>query len=74
LSFTPIRNGIGFSYNSRLTSWQDFHEGAGKAYLKFVLQQAGGNVSETARILGLERAYLHRLMKKLGVQRDIIVS
>lgn len=63
-----------FAYASTLTSWQEFHEGAGRSYLKFVLQKAGGNVSEAARLLGLERAYLHRLMKKLGVQRDIVVS
>jgi DNA-binding NtrC family response regulator len=63
-----------FAYASPLTSWQEFHEGAGRSYLKFVLQKAGGNVSEAARLLGLERAYLHRLMKKLGVQRDVVVS
>lgn len=62
-----------FFYSTSLASWQDFHEGAGRLYLKYVLQKAGGNVSEAARLLGLERAYLHRLMKKLGVQRDVVV-
>lgn len=71
---TPFPRGEAFSYATHLIPWQDFHEEAGKAYLKYVLQKAGGNVSETARLLGLERAYLHRLMKKLGVQRDVIVS
>ena len=46
---------------------------AGRSYLKFVLRKANGNVSEAARMLCLERAYLHRLMKKLGVQRDVVV-
>jgi two-component system nitrogen regulation response regulator NtrX len=73
-SATELSGEEGFVYAARLTSWQDFHEGAGRSYLRFVLQQAGGNVSEAARLLGLERAYLHRLMKKLGVQRDVIVS
>jgi two-component system nitrogen regulation response regulator NtrX len=62
-----------FAFNSGVGSWQDFHEAAGKAYLKFILRRAGGNVSEAARMLCLERAYLHRLMKKLGVQRDVVV-
>ncbi len=62
-----------FGFGCNVASWQEFHEAAGKSYLKFILQKAGGNVSEAARILCLERAYLHRLMKKLGVQRDIVV-
>jgi DNA-binding NtrC family response regulator len=63
-----------FFFGSKLLPWQEFHQLAGKAYIKFVLQKASGNVSEAARILCLERAYLHRLMRKLGVQRDIVVS
>ena len=62
-----------FTFASTLTTWQAFHEEAGRAYLKFVLKQAQGNVSEAARLLCLERAYLHRLMKKLGIQRDVVV-
>ena len=62
-----------FDFACRIESWQTFHENAGRSYLKYVLRQAGGNVSETARLLCLERAYLHRLMKKLGVQRDVVV-
>ena len=62
-----------FSYATNLAPWQEFHETAGKAYLKYVLRKSGGNVSEAARLLCLERAYLHRLMKKLGVQRDVVV-
>lgn len=69
-----VAAGIGeFSYASNVAPWQEFHEAAGKAYLKYVLRKAGGNVSEAARLLCLERAYLHRLMKKLGVQRDVVV-
>jgi DNA-binding NtrC family response regulator len=63
-----------FSFSSHVTSWQDFHEAAGRLYIKHVLRIAGGNVSEAARMLCLERAYLHRLMKKLGVQRDVVVQ
>ena len=63
-----------FSFRSNLQTWQDFHNQAGKAYVIHVLKKADGNVSEAARMLCLERAYLHRLMKKLGVQRDVTVG
>ncbi len=51
-------------------SWEKFHDHTGSEFLKFVLRHTKGNVSEASRILELERAYLHRLMKKLGIQRD----
>ena len=63
-----------FEYFCDLVPWHDFHQSAGKLYIKYVLRKAKGNVSEAARLLCLERAYLHRLMRKLGVQRDVIVS
>ncbi|MEZ4741413.1 MAG: sigma-54 dependent transcriptional regulator [Bdellovibrionota bacterium] len=63
-----------FSFFCGQLPWQDFHQEAGKAFIKHTLKKAGGNVSEAARILCLERAYLHRLMRKLGVQRDVVVS
>ncbi len=63
-----------FAFATDMISWQEFHETAGRSYLKHVLRKAGGNVSEAARMLCLERAYLHRLMKKLGVQRDVVVQ
>jgi two-component system nitrogen regulation response regulator NtrX len=62
-----------FTFSCGMAPWQEFHEAAGKSYLKHVLRKANGNVSEAARMLCLERAYLHRLMKKLGVQRDVVV-
>lgn len=69
----PVKPGE-FSFSCGTLPWQEFHQFSGKAFLKFILQKANGNVSEAARILCLERAYLHRLMRKLGVQRDIVVS
>ncbi len=63
-----------FTHQTELVPWQEFHTNLDRSYIKFVLNHAKGNVSEAARILCLERAYLHRLMKKLGVQRGIVVS
>ena len=73
----PVDENIGdgpFVFRSNLLAWQDFHQTAGTVYLKYVLRQTNGNVSEAARLLCLERAYLHRLMRKLGVQRDVVVQ
>jgi DNA-binding NtrC family response regulator len=69
----PAATGGEFAFTCNVEAWQEFHEDAGRSYLKYVLRKAGGNVSEAARLLCLERAYLHRLMKKLGVQRDVVV-
>lgn len=63
-----------FRFATSKSPWQEFHEDAGRAYLKYILQHTNGNVSEAARVLCLERAYLHRLMKKLEVHRDVVVS
>jgi two-component system nitrogen regulation response regulator NtrX len=52
-------------------SWEDFHEFSDREFLRFILKQTKGNVSEASRVLQLERAYLHRLLKKLGIQRDV---
>jgi DNA-binding NtrC family response regulator len=54
-----------------IMTWDEFHDLTEREFLRFVLKQAKGNVSETARLLQLERAYLHRLLKKLGIQRDV---
>jgi DNA-binding NtrC family response regulator len=51
-------------------SWEKFQETAGRRFLIFMLAKANGNVSEAARALDLERAYLHRLMKKLSINRN----
>lgn len=58
------------SFDLELQSWESFHDHIDREYLKFVLKHTKSNVSEAARVLDLERAYLHRLLKKLGIQRD----
>jgi DNA-binding NtrC family response regulator len=54
-----------------------FHEGkqalvdAWEAdYLKRLLVRTGGNMSRAARIAGLERAYLYRLVRKHGLRSE----
>jgi two-component system, NtrC family, nitrogen regulation response regulator NtrX len=66
--------GSEFLFKCDAVSWQHFHELIDRDYIKFILGRTAGNVSESARVLSLERAYLHRLMKKLGIQRGVVVS
>jgi two-component system, NtrC family, nitrogen regulation response regulator NtrX len=63
-----------FVFQCEAVSWQHFHELIDRDYIKYILGRTGGNVSESSRVLSLERAYLHRLMKKLGIQRGVVVS
>ncbi|MEO6575895.1 MAG: helix-turn-helix domain-containing protein, partial [Polyangiaceae bacterium] len=41
-----------------------------RRYLAALLEHTGGNQSEAARIAGLDRTYLGRMMTKLGVGRS----
>jgi DNA-binding NtrC family response regulator len=66
--------GDSFSFSTGIIPWQELHSSLDKSYIKYVLNKTSGNVSEAARLLCLERAYLHRLMKKLGIQRGVVVS
>jgi DNA-binding NtrC family response regulator len=63
-----------FAYQTAIVPWDELHQNLGRSYIRFILGRCKGNVSEAARVLCLERAYLHRLMKKYGIQRDVIVS
>jgi two-component system nitrogen regulation response regulator NtrX len=46
-----------------------FRENTDREYIKSTLQKCQGNVSEAARILGVERTNLHKKMKSLGIDR-----
>jgi DNA-binding NtrC family response regulator len=43
------------------------------AYLKHVVQSARGNISDAARMAGVDRTTLYRLMEKHGTRRDALV-
>jgi len=42
-----------------------------REYLPALVQQHGGNISQAARHAGIDRAYLHRLMRRHGLGRDV---
>ncbi len=46
----------------------EVREAAERAYIRRCLEAAGGNVSQAARLLGMERTNLHKKMKSLGIK------
>ncbi|MGD1069770.1 MAG: sigma-54 dependent transcriptional regulator [Bryobacteraceae bacterium] len=51
----------------RYGSLQDVREAAEREYIQKKLEEAHGNVSRTAELLGLERSNLYRKMRALGI-------
>jgi two-component system, NtrC family, nitrogen regulation response regulator NtrX len=51
----------------RFGSLQEVRESAEREYIQRKLEEANGNVTKTAEILGLERSNLYRKMKTLGI-------
>ena len=51
----------------RFGSLQEFREAAERDYITKKLEEANGNVTRTAELLGLERSNLYRKMKTLGI-------
>jgi DNA-binding NtrC family response regulator len=45
-----------------------------RGYLTWLVARAGGNMSKAARIAGVDRTTLYRIMEKHGLQRDTIIS
>ncbi len=46
------------------TAKESLVDGFERAYLKELLEQSGGNMSKAARVAGIDRMYLHRLVQK----------
>jgi two-component system, NtrC family, nitrogen regulation response regulator NtrX len=51
----------------RFGSLQEVREAAERDYILRKLDEAQGNVTKTAELLGLERSHLYRKMKALGI-------
>lgn len=45
-----------------------------RGYLSWLVERAGANMSKAARIAGVDRTTLYRLMEKHGLQRDTIIK
>ncbi len=49
--------------------WEEAKAQVEKMYIERVLDKVKGNVSEAARISGIDRSYLHKQIKKYGIKR-----
>jgi transcriptional regulator of acetoin/glycerol metabolism len=45
-----------------------------REYLTYVLQQTEGNVSEAARVAGVNRATLYRMLERHGLSKGDVVN
>ncbi|HVW86565.1 MAG TPA: sigma-54 dependent transcriptional regulator [Bryobacteraceae bacterium] len=63
----PPRKPTGDKLAERYGSLQDVREAAEREYIQKKLEEANGNVSRTAELLGLERSNLYRKMRALGI-------
>jgi two-component system nitrogen regulation response regulator NtrX len=66
IPLTPARRSSDGS-QSRFGSLQEVREAVEREYILKKLEEANGNVTRTAELLGLERSNLYRKMKTLGI-------
>ncbi|MBL4632501.1 MAG: sigma 54-interacting transcriptional regulator [Kofleriaceae bacterium] len=59
LGFEP-----GLSFRDQKERWTDEFE---RQYLRWLLEEAKGNISKAARAADMDRKYLHKLLKKHGI-------
>ncbi len=63
----PARKPFAERARERYGSLQDVREAAERDYIQKKLEEAHGNVTRTAELLGLERSNLYRKMRALGI-------
>jgi two-component system, NtrC family, nitrogen regulation response regulator NtrX len=63
----PSRRAVFDRPMDRFGSLQEVREAAERDYILKKLEEAKGNVTRTAELLGLERSHLYRKMKALGI-------
>jgi len=55
------------SYKDALERWSERFE---RAYLEYALKVSGGSVTGAARLFGVNRRFVQRLMKRLGIREE----
>ena len=67
IPLNPSRRAVFERPAERFGSLQDVREAAEREYILKKLEEAQGNVTRTAELLGLERSNLYRKMRSLGI-------
>ncbi|MFN3323102.1 MAG: sigma-54-dependent transcriptional regulator [Bryobacteraceae bacterium] len=67
IPLNPARRAVFERPMDRFGSLQEVREAAEREYILKKLEEAKGNVTRTAELLGLERSNLYRKMKSLGI-------
>lgn len=62
-----MRSFFALPYKEGYERWTGLFE---RGYLEYILHQSGGSVSGAAKIAGVNRRFLQRLMKRHGMTRD----
>ncbi len=85
ISFTPPTSGAGMTLGGGGPSAVDVNvpykvakealiDGFERAYVRAVIAACNGNMTKAARMAGIDRMYLHRLVQKHGTSREQIAS
>jgi DNA-binding NtrC family response regulator len=71
--FSPVPPGesglLRLHENQGVVPWKQFKAASEREYLEMVLRRTGWNFAAAARILGLQRTYLHQKATTLGIAR-----
>jgi len=67
-----VRNARGYAslFVSASQGLKDATDGFERDYIARTIREAGGNMTEAASRLGLERSHLYKKVKALGLERD----
>jgi two-component system, NtrC family, nitrogen regulation response regulator NtrX len=58
----------------RVLPWRDFKAESEREYLESVLRRTGWNFAAAARLLDIQRTYLHQKVAALGIERPVAPS
>jgi DNA-binding NtrC family response regulator len=68
ISSLKPRQGAYVYQEFQVQPWQQFKDDSERSYLQRVLESTGGNVSEAARLLQVERTTIYKWIKALGMK------
>ncbi len=63
----PVEFAPGLPFRDEKERWNEQFE---RRYLTWLLRRAEGNISKAARDADMDRKYLHKLLKKYGIDPE----